>query len=173
MNTTSYSNSKSTPAFKCPHFVVVHILSLIDNDAQFSILPYIRYKMSSHPFQIGIKLMASGGQACVQLVRLLDDWTLVVLIVQILQICKPELFSQMIVINLPVSQLVPSYPAGQKHAYLAIPSKHVAPFWHGLLAHSRISVRSKWERNCHFLICITAQFSVICSLSQTLKCQTF
>jgi hypothetical protein len=34
------------------------------------------------------------------------------------------------------SQFDPWNPAGQAHAYASAPSKHSAPFWHGLDAHS-------------------------------------
>ena len=41
--------------------------------------------------------------------------------------------------NLPVSHLLPMYPAGQVQLYELIPSTHVAPFLHGRLAQSSMS----------------------------------
>ena len=35
----------------------------------------------------------------------------------------------------PLSQLAPENPSGHLHRYPALRSKHVPPFWHGLLSH--------------------------------------
>ena len=43
--------------------------------------------------------------------------------------------------SLPVSQLSPPKPTGQVHSYPLMRSVQVAPFRHGLLAHSKISVK--------------------------------
>ena len=44
---------------------------------------------------------------------------------------------------LPVWQIVPEYPAGQKHWNLLTWFAQVPPFTHGLLAHSSISVKEE------------------------------
>ena len=41
---------------------------------------------------------------------------------------------------LPISQLSPACPGMQLQVYELIPSVHVPPFWHGVDAHSSISV---------------------------------
>ena len=39
--------------------------------------------------------------------------------------------------------MIPVNPATQLHAYMLMPSVHVAPFWQGMLAHSSISGNKK------------------------------
>ena len=57
--------------------------------------------------------------------------------------------------NLHNSQWTPSYPDLQKHVYLSVSSKHVAPFWQGLLEHSFISaaslIRFALSKNLYFV----------------------
>ena len=43
--------------------------------------------------------------------------------------------------NIPNSQSVPCQPPAHEHVYPLTPSTHWAPFWHGLLAHSSISMK--------------------------------
>lgn len=55
------------------------------------------------------------------------------------------------VIDIPCSQFVPSKPAAQRQAY-PLPlfwSKHVAPFWHGLLEHAGVSMHTKIIKFVH------------------------
>ena len=54
-------------------------------------------------------------------------------------------------ISLPILQWVPSYPGAHTHWYPLISSTHWASFWHGLLAHSKISV-FKMEQDIHEII---------------------
>ena len=48
---------------------------------------------------------------------------------------------------IPVSQLVPVYPAAHLHVYRFTPSRHVPPCWHGKLQHIRMTTTS----NINFL----------------------
>ena len=44
--------------------------------------------------------------------------------------------------DIPVSQLVPVYPAAHLQVYLLTPSRHVPPCWQGTLQHIRMTTTS-------------------------------